>query len=68
METHYATLPFPVIVEHLQRCLLAFWQGVDACATVIGSMALRAHMSPDVRLALASGVTDLDLWVCTEAA
>jgi hypothetical protein len=47
---------------------LIFWQRADAQATVIGSMALRAHMQESVRIALGSGLTDIDLLVSVEMA
>ena len=47
---------------------MLFWQRADPSATVIGSMALRAHMQESVRIAVASGLTDIDLLVSVEMA
>lgn len=58
-----AGLPFSRVVELLQGHLCQFWAHQGDGHLVIGSQAMRAHMSPAVRAALCSGVVDVDLVV-----
>jgi hypothetical protein len=58
--------PFPVVVDLLEQCVYTFWSNKTAYIQIIGSLALRAHLSPSLKQALSTGIVDIDLLVSVD--